>query len=107
MLGGTSVFLILVCCLYCFRYNLFLGDGRFLPTLKKWLMASWLVIMHLCSGASCWSTALGVGYGVLVGFFFPYDFGRLMIVSLFFCFQTLEGFRLRACFDLSGATVTS
>ncbi len=107
MLGGTSVFLIRVCCLYCFRYNLFLGDGRSLPTLKNWLMASWLVIMHIFSGESYCSTALGFGYGVLVGFFFPFDFGRLVIVSLVFDFQTLEDFREGGGFELPFAGVTS
>ena len=72
----------------------------FLPTLKKALISSCLVILHfLLEGSGC-SAAFGVVVGDLGVFYFLLDFGCLTIVTLFLDFQSLEGFRVGGGFDL-------
>ena len=79
----------------------------FLPTLKKALISSCLVILHfMLEGSGC-SAASGVGVVDRGIFYFLLDFGCLAIVSLFLVFQSLEGFLVGGGFDLPRVGVTS
>ncbi len=107
MAGGTSVFTWSFCNLYHLRYFFCWCSSTFLPTLKKALISSCLVILHfLLEGSGC-SAAFGVVVGDLGVFYFLLDFGCLTIVILFFDFQSLEGFLVGGGFDLLRVRVAS